>query len=80
MEERCGIQSDRLRPPGGATAQSGAVCAATGEPGKWEVPQAPGGEVWTPELCARAPREELPTAGRGSAPADCLLPLVLKAK
>lgn len=44
------------------------------------VPQAPGGEVWTPELCARAPRGELPTAGRGSAPADCLLPLVLKAK
>lgn len=31
-EELCGIQEDRLGQPGGATAQSGAGCSATGEP------------------------------------------------
>lgn len=36
---RCGIQEDRLRQPGGATARSGAGCWATGEPGEGGCPR-----------------------------------------
>lgn len=79
VEELCGIQEDRLGSQGVPLPSLEALLCHWGAQAVG-VAQAPGGEVRAPALCARAPRGELPTVGRGSAPADCLLPLVLKAK
>lgn len=64
----------------GATARSVAGCSASGEPRKWggvPGPRQRGLGLWA--LCWGSLRGA-PAVGRGCAPADCLLPLVLKAK